>query len=321
MADYPDPFQVVREGCLGDREENQIVARIRELLGEACPPSPAGIGDDCAVLRPPLHPVRVATVDPVVYGVHFDRTAAPEQVARKLLARNLSDLAAMGAVPDAALLAIQSDPRLSFSWFEAFIRGIESAARVWAVPVVGGDLSSASPGCFIASLTLLGSAPNPVTRTGTRPGDRLWITGELGWSHLGHHLSFEPRVSAGRWLAEHFRPHAMMDISDGLSADLPRLLGPGLAAEIDPDELPLRFEGAVDSRTLAEALNRGEDYELCFTLSPDRSAALKDAWVRQFPKTRLTSIGTIFNAETNAPGIRLLGHASLPGPGFDHFRR
>jgi thiamine-monophosphate kinase len=256
-----------------------------------------GIGDDCAVL-PAAHGRQLITVDPVIYGRHFDDTIPPRAVGAKLLKRNLSDLAAMGGRPTAAVLALTLDARVNRPWLEQFYRGLAACARQYHVPIVGGDIAQAD-GIIAASLTLLGAASGPriVTRTGARLGDMIYVTGQLGGSlRSGHHYRFFPRLAEGAWLARQPGVRAMMDLSDGLAKDLRALTPPGTVPAIPPGTLPLRL-----GCTLSAALGDGEDYELVFALAARTDTTrFKQAWTRAFPRTQLTCIGR-FVAATKLP--------------------
>ena len=151
--------------------EERLIAAIRRWLGSASPRAPFGIGDDCAVL-PAQRGRQLITVDPVIHGRHFDSGVPPRAVGAKLLKRNLSDLAAMGGRPTAAVLALTLDARVSRRWLEQFYRGLAACARQYGVPIVGGDVAQAN-GVLAASLTLLGvpAGQRIVTRTGARRGD------------------------------------------------------------------------------------------------------------------------------------------------------
>lgn len=282
------PFTRNRRDSVAAWGEERLISALRRWLGTASPPSPRGIGDDCAIL-PPSRARQLITVDPVILGRHFDASTPPRDVAAKLFRRNLSDIAAMGGQPVAAVVALTLDPRVDRRWLEAFYRGLAACSRHYRVPVVGGDVSEA-PGQLAASLTLLGRAAGPrlLTRHGARAGDWICVTGLLGRSHpTGHHLGFTPRLAEGRWLASRPAVRALIDVSDGLAKDLRALTPPGSRAALNPDALPRRA-GA----SLREALCDGEDYELLFALAArtDR-AAFAAAWHRAFPRTPLTCVG------------------------------
>ena len=277
--------------------EEKLIRAIRGWLGNVSPRAPFGIGDDCAVLAP-SQGRQLITVDPVIYGRHFDDDVSPRDVAAKLLKRNLSDIAAMGGRPVAAVLALTLDARVSRVWLEHFYRGLAVTARRYHVAIIGGDLAQAD-GVLAASLTLLGESTGPrvLTRTGARAGDWIYVTGRLGCSRPGgHHFRFTPRLAEGRWLARRAGVRAMMDVSDGLAKDLHALTPPDCHPALDPARLPCR-RGA-DTRA---ALTDGEDYELVFALArrTDR-AALTAAWRRAFPRIPLTCIG-VFARGTKTP--------------------
>lgn len=291
--------------------EERLIAAIRHWLGAASPRSPFGIGDDCAIL-PASRGRQLITVDPIIYRRHFDASVPPRAVGAKLLKRNLSDLAAMGGRPTAAVLALTLDPRASLAWLEQFYRGLAACARQYAVPIVGGDIAEAR-GQVAASLTLLGEATGPrvLTRAGGSVGDALYVTGTLGGSLAsGHHHRFTPRLREGAWLAAQPAVRAMMDVSDGLAKDLHALTPRGAEPALDPAVLPRRA-GA----SLRAALTDGEDYELVFVLSarasPDRF--LRD-WRRVFPRVRLTCVGRFV-----ARGRRPAGAIDLTAyHGYEH---
>ncbi len=282
------PFARNRHESVAAWGEEKLIAAFRRWLGAASPRAPFGIGDDCAVLAPSRRR-QLITVDPVILGRHFDATVAPEAVAGKLLKRNLSDIAAMGGRPVAAVLALTLDARTSRRWLEKFHRGLAACARRFRVKIVGGDVAQAD-GLLAASLTLLGEAPERrvLTRTGARIGDAIFVTGVLGGSlRSGHHFRFTPRLAEGRWLARQTHVRAMMDVSDGLAKDLHALTPRGATPALDATALPRRRGADVRA-----ALTDGEDYELVFALarSADRAAFLR-RWRRAFPRTRLTHIG------------------------------
>jgi len=293
--------------------EEKLIAAIRRWLGSASPRSPFGIGDDCAVL-PAARGRQLLTVDPVIYGRHFDDTVPPRAVGAKLLKRNLSDLAAMGGRPAAAVLALTLDARVSRKWLEQFYRGLADCARRYRVPIVGGDVAQAD-GIVAASLTLLGrpAGPRIVTRTGARIGDWIFVTGVLGGSRRSrHHYQFTPRLNEGAWLAGQPGVCAMMDVSDGLAKDLHSLTPRGAVPALDSAALPRRA-----GSTVAAALSEGEDYELVFTLTA-RAARVEfeRSWRRAFPRTRLTCIGRLVRAGTQPAGTLKLDDYR----GYEHLR-
>jgi thiamine-monophosphate kinase len=244
-----------------------------------------GPGDDCALVDFGGECLLLA-VDQVIAGVHFDADAPPTMVGRKLLCRNLSDIAAMGGEPRHALVAVAAGFADAI-WLRQFMAGIAAAAAEWSTSVVGGDLATLPGNGFVAALTITGRiAPDRVCRrSGAAVGDRLLATGCFGNAVAsGHHLAFTPRMREGAFLADGWA-RAMIDVSDGLLLDAATMArASGLALALDPERVPRR-EGA----DLAAALGDGEDYELLFAVAAERVPALLAAW--PFPATPCTDIG------------------------------
>ncbi len=275
----------------------------------------AGPGDDCAVLSFG-HKYLLAAVDQVISNVHYLPGTPPEKIAGKLLKRNLSDIAAMGGIPRWALTAMAvkgcSDP-----FFERFFIGLEKCARTYNVDIAGGDLAELeSPGECL-SLTILGEVdPAAVClRKNARPGELIMVTGELGDTfESNHHLDFTPRLEEGQFLAQHGFTCCMMDISDGLAADLPKLLAAsGCGAEIELEKLPCR-----NNCTIQHAAGDGEDYELLFTVKPERLDDLLKVWPFTVP---LSAIGTVNEKESTL--IYTLNGRVVPEFGvtaYEHFK-
>jgi thiamine-monophosphate kinase len=307
------PFTRSHDESVSAWGEEKLIAAVRRWLGSASPRAPFGIGDDCAVL-PASHGRQLITVDPVIYGGHFDDAVPPRAVGAKLLKRNLSDLAAMGGRPVAAVLALTLDARVRHAWLAQFYQGLAAAARRYRVSIVGGDVTQAD-GVVAASLTLLGEAAGKrvVTRTGAKRGDWIYVTGTLGRSlATGHHFRFTPRLAEGAWLARQTEVRAMMDISDGLAKDLRSLTPAGIAPALEAGALPRR--AGADVRA---ALTDGEDYELVFALArrTDREAFAR-AWTRAFPRTRLSCVGQFVPAGQVPPSAITLSDYH----GYEHLR-
>jgi thiamine-monophosphate kinase len=305
------PFAKIPRDSVSALGEENLIAAIRGWLGSASPSAPFGIGDDCAVL-PASKQRQLITVDPVIFGRHFDADAAPRAVGEKLLKRNLSDIAAMGGLPTAAVISLILDPRVSRRWLEAFYRGLAACARRYEVSIVGGDIAQAN-GVLAASLTLLGqtNTHRAVTRTGAKIGDSIYVTGRLGGSLAsGHHQSFIPRLREGAWLAQQRAVRSMMDVSDGLAKDLHALTPHGATPAIDPKAVPCRR-----GSDLRAALSDGEDYELVFSLAAmaDRGA-FAAAWRRKFPRTPLSLIGRFVRADALPADAINLGNYQ----GYEH---
>jgi thiamine-monophosphate kinase len=236
-----------------------------------------GIGDDAAVLAPFEGPT-VVTSDLLIDGVHFlSATHSPERIGRKALAVNLSDLAAMGATPRAAVLSLAL-PKAGTAGCDPaelarrLVHGMLPLSERFACPLVGGD-TNVGPGPLVVSVTALGEAPacGVARRDAARVGDAVFVTGALGGSIGGKHLDFTPRVSAARTLVERYGVRAMMDVTDGLAIDAHRMAtASGVGIAIDADAVPLdpaaRRRAATSGRSALEhALSDGEDFELLFT--------------------------------------------------------
>jgi len=256
------------------------------------------------------------TTDLLIEGVHFERaTHLPEAVGRKVLARGLSDIAAMGGEPLFCLLSLGLPAWAANGWVDRFYGGLLKLAKATGVVLAGGDLAHTQ--CVACDIVVAGAAPKgrALKRDGARPGDAIYVSGRLGGSALGlatkkgrawqRHLRPEPRLALGRYLREKLHATAAMDLSDGLSLDLRRLcIASKVAAEIDE---PPVFPCA----TQEQALHGGEDYELLFTVRPGTRVPSR------FENLQLTRIGTI----TRGPAGRvLLDGRPLAPLGYDHFR-
>jgi thiamine-monophosphate kinase len=277
-----------------------------------------GIGDDCAVLTNDGD--TLITTDMLLDGVHFHLGAhGPERVGRKALAVNLSDIAAMGGEPTAAVVSLALPRQRTAVIAEGVFRGMKSLADEFGVAIVGGDTNTWN-GPLVISITLLGRphSRGPILRSGAQVGDWLLVTGSLGGSILGKHLDFTPRVREVRSLLENCRPHAMIDISDGLAADVGHLAEEsGCGFVLFAERIPVS-DAAVEvddgKSPLEHALSDGEDFELAFTVSPDDGRRLIDAQSLGVP---LTWIGVCLGE----PGLYLESggrREPLPALGYKH---
>lgn len=266
-----------------------------------------GPGDDCAVVKAPgARELLLLKTDCVVEGVHFRPEDDPLRVGRKAINRALSDIAAMGGEARHALVTIFSPPDIPVSYWKALYEGLGAAAERHAVGVVGGETTRAPVKAVSVSLIGHVESQRLLLRSTGKPGDRLLVTGALGGSLAGKHLDFEPRLAEGRWLGAHGYARAMMDLSDGLASDLPRLAAAsGCGFALDSTTIP-RSRG----RTLQQALTDGEDYELLFATPPRLVDRLRRGWENAFPKLKLTEIGHLCE-----PGAST---TAMPR-GFDHF--
>lgn len=314
-------FTDLRARSVAARGERRLIADIQRWLGRASPASPFGIGDDCAVI-PTRKSQQLVTTDPVIHGQHFDASVSPRQAGAKLLKRNLSDIAAMGGRPVAAVVSLALAPKTSVRWLEQFYRGLAACARRHRVKIVGGDITQGPAGFFGAFLTLHGepAGSRVVTRAGARDGDSLHVTGALGGSLSGHHHAFTPRLAEGAWLAGRKEVRAMMDVSDGLAKDLESLTPAGLAPALEAAGIPIsaaaRRRAAATKRTpLHHALSDGEDYELLIVTRGDVARFERD-WRQRFPRLQLSRIGRFVRKNQMPAGaVRLADHH-----GYEHLR-
>jgi thiamine-monophosphate kinase len=239
------------------------------------PRVPVGPGDDCAVVVPTPGVSWLVTTDMLMDGSHFVLAdAGPRRVGRKAMAVNLSDVAAMGGRPVAAVVSVAlpriGAPQLAQDLYAA-MRGL---ADEFGTAIVGGDTNSWA-GALVLSVTLFGEPgpQGPILRSGARPGDWLMVTGPLGGSLLGKHLDFTPRVREALALQQHVRINAMIDVSDGLAADVNHLCVESRCGAVLPAEaIPISAAARAmnDARTpLEHALGDGEDFELAFAVAPD----------------------------------------------------
>jgi thiamine-monophosphate kinase len=319
-----------------ERFFRQPAERLRELRGDV----PLGIGDDAALLEPPPGRQLVAALDTLVEGRHFPAGSPPRSIGHRALAVNLSDLAAMGAEPAWFLLALTL-PTADETFLEAFAQGLQEVAAPHGVALVGGDTTAGPLAVSVQALGFVepGSA---LRRSGARPGDLLYVSGTPGDAAAGLALAMGaaaatgltpeqrqclldrflfpvPRVALGRQLRG--IASACIDVSDGLAADAGKLAAAsGCAVVIEVERLPLSAAlraqaGAAGAARLA--LTGGDDYELCFTVAPERAATL--AARLDNVKCEVACIGRI-EAGT---GIMLLDHGARTDQsftGFDHFR-
>ncbi len=288
-----------------------------------------GAGDDCAVIDAGVSGKwQLHKTDAIVEGIHFTRETAPEKVGHKALGRALSDIAAMAGTPRWATVTLGLPDGFDGEMVEAIYEGINRLAKRHEVAVVGGETVS-NPERLAISVAVVGEVDRTkcVLRAGAKPGDGIWATGELGGSLEGHHLDFSPRLAEGRWLAEHFLPSSMIDLSDGLAGDLGHLLDAANAgAELLENALPIRREARLRAREsdaakppLIAALTDGEDYELCFTLGQGNAVALLDQFRKAFPDTPISCIGRIIEE----PGLKIKqkdGTKEFATRGFVHFQ-
>jgi thiamine-monophosphate kinase len=255
--------------------------------------------------------LQLLKADAIVAGVHFLPDTAPRRVGWKAAARVVSDFAAMGGRPGRFLVTLALPATTRVDWVEDLYRGVGECLETFDAVLAGGETTRVPAGsAAVISVAATGSVPREqlTLRSTARPGHCLLVTGTLGGSfNSGKHLGFMPRIPEAGWLTSHFKPSAMMDLSDGLARDLPRLAeASGCGFVLDRAALPL-----TAGCTVEQALNDGEDFELLMAMEADRVPALLEAWPAVFPELPLTVIGSLVLA---GEGDRLHG-------GWDHFPR
>lgn len=286
-----------------------------------------GPGDDCAVLTTgDGSRALLFKADAVVEGVHFTSDIAPERIGHKALARALSDIAAMGGTPSAALVTLALPATYDPDRIIRIYDGMSALARRYRVAIAGGE-TTLNPGGILISIALLGyaDASRLPLRSKARSGQAIFVSGELGGSLEAKHLDFEPRITHGQWLARQPSVGAMIDLSDGLGGDLKHILQAShVGAELLASAIPISQAARQRSQLpggrtpLLAALADGEDFELLFTADRQQAVSLLDAWKTTFPDLRLSCIGKI----TSEPGLRLRderGVHLLPNHGYVHF--
>jgi thiamine-monophosphate kinase len=289
-----------------------LIERIQRLAGKAGGRALVrGIGDDCAILKVKAGHQLLVTTDLCVENVHFRRQwHPPESVGHRCLVRGLSDLAAMGGEPLACFLSLGLPARLPQKWVDGFLHGFTRLARRFTVPLAGGDISAAP--AITADIVIAGQVPSgqALLRSRARPGDLIYVTGELGGSaaalrrlyageripplRSNRHFYPLPRLEAGLWLRRKRLATAMIDLSDGLSVDLVHICQEShVAARIIAGDIPIA-KGA----NLELALHGGDDYELLFT------ARAKAKVPARIAGAKVTAIGTV---------VGQVGHAGRAG--------
>jgi thiamine-monophosphate kinase len=325
--------------------ENRIVQLLLDQYGIKSPQIKKGIGDDAAVIQlRKADEYMLLTTDMLLEGIDFRQAwTTPRQLGCKSIAVNISDLAAMGARPRFFTVSLAIPSGTTESWIREFYSGVTDPNRAMGAHLIGGDLSHSENGIMI-SITALGESLNRrvLYRSGGRPGDLIYVTGILGKSAAGlnllktgcarprshsqkeairaHHMP-EPRCGAGEWLAQSKLVRCMMDLSDGLSMDLPRMCAAsGVGAEICLDSIPVFPESrAWNCDPLELALHGGEDYELLFAVPKAKRQVLDKTYPSDFPK--ITPIGEMVRGNGNVwvvePGKK---RRRLSEQGYDHFR-
>jgi len=325
------------------RSEDALIAQLRAVIGAAPRRSlRLGIGDDAAIWRPSRSHDSVITTDALVEDVHFSAAMEPEAIGHRALAANLSDIAAMGARPVLATIALGVNARSDEAWILRAYRGMTALAKRSGCALAGGDITRAPAITF--AITVVGEVrpTNVKRRDGARPGDAIFLTSALGASHAGLLLSRdpalgdriepavadaallayerpEPQLAEGRFLAASRNVHALMDTSDGLSTDLARLCaasGVGARLEnipVDPVARAVAMARGEDPD--AYALGGGEDFALLGTLHARAFDHVAARFAARFGRA-LHKLGTV----TEGAGVLLANGVALPVTGWDHLR-
>lgn len=336
------------------RGELDLIEQIRHTFSPEGPRKPKalalGIGDDCAIVRPPAGHEILVTTDFTLENRHFRRDLhSPFSVGYRCLARGLSDLAAMGAKPLAAFLSLALPAALlrtgqGQDWIEEFFSGLHTLAQEHHTPLAGGDTSESPADLILADIILVGSAPRnrSLRRSGSHAGEVLYVTGALGGAHAeltallkknrrsrinsaskDHpHLFPQPRLTVGATLLRRHLASAAIDLSDGLSTDLTHLCeSSNLRAAIDAVSIPLHplAQKLSAKDALDAALHGGEDYELLFTAPAHKSVP------RRIAGSPITRIGTLYPFRAGRSRITLNfpdgTAAGLEPAGWQHFSR
>ena len=337
---------------VSDIGEHALISRITARLAA---PSwvLVGPGDDAAVIRPERGALDVLTTDAQVEGVHFDRRfVPPDAIGHRALAVNLSDLAAMGAEPRAALTSFVLPDQLEVAVVDGIVDGLLALAARHRVAIVGGNITR-SPGPLMIDVTAIGSVrPRRVlTRAGARPGDEVYVTGAIGGAVVGlrslqgraegrplrsdveadlqlglneqKYLRPEPRVRAGLLLGRNRSATSCIDLSDGLADGLQQIAAAsGVGMTVDEAEIPLadgvaEFHRARGDDPVCAALAGGDDYELLFTIRASWRGRLR-AVRRQAGDLPITRIGVV-TRDRQLILSTASGERDLPA-GFQHFR-
>lgn len=325
--------------------EKALIAQVRRMTAQGENPAirnsaiQKGIGDDCAVLRLGAgsgSKDALVTTDFSLEGIHFRRDWHPaESVGHRCLARGLSDIAAMGGEPVAAFLSLALPRDVPQSWVDRFARSLIGLAEKYGVTLAGGDTAE-SPTGILADIVVVGSVPKgkAILRSGARPGDRIYVSGELGASAAAvaemrrtrkrlnpkgylRHFFPEPRIELGRILRKKGLVTAMIDTSDGLSTDLAHICEEsGVGAELESDAIPRGKVGKpVHEVDLQLALHGGEDYELLFTVPRGKRVPSRIAGVPITHIGEITRRRKIFVRNKSESGYELRPQ------GWEHFRR
>ena len=281
------------------------------------PSAVVGSGDDCAVLKFNKDKYLLYTTDMIVEGVDFKKDEDPYLIGRKAVAVSISDIAACAGVPKYCVISAGFKKNTKVSFTDRLMKGITDIAKEFRINIVGGDLSSSSATILDVSMLGIVEKNNLLLRSGAKEKDIIFVTGPLGGSIKGKHLRFKPRIDEARFLAKNFKINSMIDISDGLIADLFQILAPSKkGAVIYEDLIPI----SKDAKNLDDALYSGEDFELLFTSPPDSANKIISSKNNSKERFSFIPIGQISHSRE---GMSLIDKKSrlvkLQKKGFRHF--
>lgn len=273
-----------------------------------------GIGDDAAVLSYTKDKYMLFTTDMLVEDRHFYKGSRARLVGEKALSSNISDIAAMGGMPKFAVVSIGLPGSLSLRYADELYKGIKNAADRFSVDLVGGDTVGSDK--IVVNVALIGEVEkkNLALRSSAKEKDIIFVTGNIGGSIKGRHLNFIPRLKEARFLVKNFKINSMIDVSDGLLADLGHILEDSKkGAMISEAQIPV----SRDAQDFDSAIRDGEDFELIFTISEKDAVRLIKIWPFD---TRISKIGRILNKQKGFYLERRTGQLKRIKPeGFTHF--
>ena len=292
--------------------EFRLIERFRRRI-KTGPGVIVGSGDDCAVLAFDQKSYQLFTCDMLVEGVDFRSNEDPRLIGRKAIAVSISDIAACAGKPTHCLVSLGLPKKTSLKFCDQLFKGMRDIASQYKINIVGGDLSQSEK--LVVDVSMLGLVEKKylVLRNAAQKRDIIFVSGSLGGTISGKHLKFTPRVKEARWLVENFKLNSMIDISDGLLADLGHILKASkVGALIFAPRVPLN----KNARGLNNALTAGEDFELLFTVSPDQANKIfADKRGRNF-----RAIGEVIDKKY---GLKVIDHTGkemvITGKGYRHF--
>lgn len=322
--------------------EDQLIDRIKKLCGSQFEEIVEGIGDDCAVRRGPNGLYDLITTDDLIENIHFKLDYfTPEELGRRLLHVNMSDVAAMGGTPSFALVSLNIPPKIDAQWVERFYEGLSEETKKHHVAIIGGNLTSSIQDLRI-TMTLNGTVlPQYLKlRRGAQRGDAIYVSAPLGRSALGRlqcqkgleeseyvfkHKAPQARLAQGAFLGQQTSVTSMMDMSDGLLMDLHRLCRANhLGCHLYEDQIPITQDfkktcRQMDAEWKKILMTGGEDYELLFTVNAASEAAFRNSHHQE--GFEFFKIGTMVSGEEKIQIIDIQGHQRVARVrGFDHFK-